>query len=1744
MQFRRSAETRSVIQITVLAVLLCFAAAPARTQNAAVERTIQQLSNNARSLEKRSRPDLALQVWQQVLFSDPQNAEAMAGVARDYKLMGKQTEAAAALDRLRAAHPNDPNIAKIQAMSGGGPTDQSDELRRAGNLARAGNNAEAMRVYRQLYDDHPPEGDVALAYYQTLYGTPGGKQEAIDGLRGLMKRNPGDARYAIALGRILTYDTKTRPEGIRLLRAHSNGPGASDALRQALVWESANPSSAADLRAWLKAHPGDAELAAALKTNEAQLAKMNSGIARTPEERAAFAALNAKRLDEAQRRFQAILDRDPKNPRAAAGMGFLRMQQNNFAAAISYLMQAEQNGFRDRSVTTALENARFYSVMNDATLALKNGQADIAIQQYRAALAMRPNNPDAMNGLAGALTNERQYAQAVEVYASLLKLQPQSVDAWRGLFLAYAQSGQNDQALALVAQCPDSVTTALNRDPNYLRTLAAIYNAHGRTADAQRVLAQALALPFPANGAGLKTDTRMQYAAILMAANRFSQAAEMYTRILDEDGTDLNAWMGLVSAEHQMNQDQTAISDVEKMPPTVYESAMNNVDFLTMLGAIYQQANRYDIAQQLMERAAKLEEISGTQPSVAIELQLASIYLQRNNTTQAYGIYRQVLQAHPDSLDAWKGLIAALQATNHTNEAVQQIAYIPPAVLTRLEADPQFEQTEASLYAAAGEYAHAAQEMNRATAYYARLGQPMPSSPAIQQAWLLYNTKNDRLLYPALMRLGGRADLTIDQRKQVQTIWANWAVTRAGTAFDSGNNERAVEILEAAAAAFPENAAVKRVLAGGYLKTGHAKAALVLYKSVPNDDASAADFQGEISAALAANDKAQAEEWLREALARYPGDYRVLGAAAQFEQARGDSQRAADYWKAALAALPPGSPTDRLAHELAYPDSDTKPHKATTAADLARLLNPEDESFQKTIQLPPLPSYGPDPYLGKAPVVLPDSSSDQQVAQQNPYGDVPTTTQVPVQPAPQPAQQTQSAAPPVLTRHRRHKKADANNPAQNQIQNQGQTTLPAVEEIIPVQPSTQQPVAPQQNSQPVFIPMPNSQTAPQQPAPLYLPGQTTQPAQQNPSRNRDQVPAIVIPQEPQAGNHSFEHFDIQTGLRASDLENHPVPYTPPAPNRAAVQPTSVVLIVPPQLEQVRPLANAPITLPSSPLPERPVTQEALVIAPAAMQPVQYTPSAQQAATGAYSAPQQKATPAPVVVQTQPATTQAAPAAPAHPRRKKRAAKPAAQPVQTQSVPTLVTAPAEAQQQPAAIPAPEQSAQEPAGATDQQLEQQSLPPLRGPWVRVQRQPRPVDPREMVERQLQSLESSYSPWLGGTGLVNARSGNLGYDHLVALEAPFEASAPFGYSGRITVVARPAFLDSGQADGSAIIQVQESTQSGTELVNIPEPLGTDINTGPNATTNATGTPPPQQNATGFGGEVQLVFPHLALAAGHTPYGFLVSNWTGRLRWQPGGGPFTVTLTRDSVKETQLSYAGMRDPGSASLSYPGNIWGGVVSNAGEVQFARGDELSGFYISAGGQALRGYNTQSNSRYDGDGGAYWRVWTLPEYGSLTVGANFFGMHYAHNQSAYTYGMGGYFSPQAFFLASIPMTWTGHYQTRWHYTLAGNLGVQAFQEDKTPLFPLAGQQPTEIALNNAALPAFTSVGANYNLRGAAAYQLGEHWFIGGFLSANNTSNYNAVSTGFSIHYLFRRQPSAAAAPTGLFPTDGFRPFTVP
>ena len=120
-----------------------------------------------------------------------------------------------------------------------------------------------------------------------------------------------------------------------------------------------------------------------------------------------------------------------------------------------------------------------------------------------------------------------------------------------------------------------------------------------------------------------------------------------------------------------------------------------------------------------------------------------------------------------------------------------------------------------------------------------------------------------------------------------------------------------------------------------------------------------------------------------------------------------------------------------------------------------------------------------------------------------------------------------------------------------------------------------------------------------------------------------------------------------------------------------------------------------------------------------------------------------------------------------------------------------------------------------------------------------------------------------------------------------------------------------------------------------------------------------------------------------------------------------------------------------------------GAESSAtgGGVRLDMGNERAGLYVSGDGAALTGYHVLENRKYEGTMGAYFRVKNWPEYGSLNIGASFFGMHYEYNERGMTYGQGGYFSPNVYFLAGVPVPSTA---TTRRTSTTPSMAVSAFR----------------------------------------------------------------------------------------------------
>ncbi len=1721
----------------------------------------QAVLDKAHALEVRGRMDLATQFWQQVLLADPNNTEALGGLARAAKMGGNMALSNNYVERLRAINPNDPGIARVEQV--GAQTDHNAQLQQAGKLAQQGQYAQSMGVYRQVYGDQPPPGDQALAYYETESATEDGRPHAVAGLRGLVQKFPSDTRYQVALGRILTYNPKTRPEGRKLLAAHPNDPQAVEALRQSLLWDAQNPATSGDIRAYLARHQ-DAQLSQALRSQprvaagrapaapmtEEQRAGAAAAASHNAEDRAAYKALNEKHLEEAETRFKASLAKNADDPNALAGMGYIRMQQQNFGGALSFLVQAKQNGSKDPGLDAATNTSKFFYTLGEGAIALNENDLPLAEKQYRAALAMRPNSPEALEGLGGTLLKAQQPEAALPVFQAFLKVRPKESHAWRGVFIAQYGMGNSAAALATERQFPPAVRAQLMRDPLFLRSLSSAYSSVGRDADAQRVLKSALDLPFPADAKGVEAETQIQYAGLLQQANHLEQAAALYRQVLAHDQNNTDAWQGLVRVEHALSQDAQALQTLESMPPTSYAKAMRDTGFEQTVASIYQSQQRLDVAQDILEKALAQQTTSGQRASLAAEVQLAGIYLQRGDSQHAYPLYQQILSQNPDRVDSWKGLLSSLHDAGRDNEVLAEVKQIPAPTRAKLEDDPDFLQTVGAAYNALGQPQQAQLFLRRVQQHYAFQHTAAPAEIDVQEAWLLYNSKDDAGLLRQLLRLGGRTDLTFAQRQTVQVIWANFAVRRANQAVAQGDRPRALAILNATARSFSDNPVVIKILAAGYATDGQAKQAVLIWKSQDLKTASVTDYRAAVGAALAANDLKDAEAWLRFGLDQYPRDADLLILAAKFEEARGDNNRAADYYRVALRALPAPDPGAELATELGRPIPPPNTGSDRPAPDLAKLLAPMKESDMAPVRqvMGPgmsYPSAGPSqPYLPSdgatgtgAPIQMySPGNSDTTVPSymSNPAPTVPSNTSPRLRDyAPQPGPQSELRVPadamhavaaftdePTITMvpavfHANHallRQASylQQSGAEQSVQAQGLKPGP-----LSAQPTA--PAAPAASGQEVYGPY----------VPYHPPAATAAPTVVPPVES---APTARYVPNATSRPTSSSHPEVNAAAAAGARRRQSIPAATPRSGESK-PPVEDYSTTPTETVQYNPAQAASQT----------VNQTGAQVTQPGAQKTQSLPM--PAAGSGDSNGQQYPQPGTGSSQGSATGTRGRVRAKGHVASSTQAATPAAPAPQAQPAYTGLSYPGVGQgltYQPYPIIGPSYPLGTP--PSDADLMEKRLPPLRGGYITDSLPPAlPLTPRQQTERDLAILEQSYSGWLGGTVSARYRSGTAGLDRLTDLEATFEASATVANNVRFTIVPRAVFLNSGTLD----LTTYAGATTGVPV------LGT-------LPLNAV-NPPAQQSTSGVGGEFQIAGNRYAAAVGYTPYEFLVRNVTGRGLFKAGKN-VTLYFNRDSVTETQLSYAGLRDPGSATAVFQGNIWGGVVATGGGIRYDQGDEHAGFYFTADGADLTGYHVLQNSKFEGSAGAYFLVHTFPGYGRLNIGASAFGMHYAHNERGESYGLGGYFSPDAYFLASVPVTFAGRYTNNFHYTVAGSLGVQTFQEDSQIYFPLDPTTQNKfastanaggpcltaqiIAGTCASMPRNSNTGGNYSINAEGVYRIADHWFAGGFLSANNTNNYNTVTGGFFVRYLFRPQYATDDYPTGLFPVDGFRPLRVP
>jgi predicted Zn-dependent protease len=390
--------------------------------------------------------------------------------------------------------------------------------------------------------------------------------------------------------------------------------------------------------------------------------------------------------------------------------------------------------------------------------------------------------------------------------------------------------------------------------------------------------------------------------------------------------------------------------------------------------------------------------------------------------------------------------------------------------------------------------------------------------------------------------------------------------------------------------------------------------------------------------------------------------------------------------------------------------------------------------------------------------------------------------------------------------------------------------------------------------------------------------------------------------------------------------------------------------------------------------------------------------------------------------------------------------------------------------------------------------------------------PLAAPRSLEAELAEIQQARSATVTAGNTVRQHNGADGMGRMVDVETPVTVQFPLG-ENKATVQVTPVSLNAGAVDAGYASGSRFG--SGPAVAALPGQ-------------GSAGT----QRASGVGVGVGYEMPGVKLDVGTTPIGFRYQNvvggvaFNGAVEADPSGGPrftYGADVSRRAVTDSVVSFAGARD------SRTGETWGGVTSTGATVSLGLHYADNGFYARGGWHGQDGHNVASNSSLEGTAGAYVHLIRQPNR-LLTTGLNLTSFSYDRNQGNYTYGSGGYFSPQRFVALSVPMSYAER-QGRFSYQVKGSLGVQNIRQDAVPFYADPVRQANAAAANGgtATFPGQSKTGLGYGVAAGAEYQIGRQWFLGGNVGIDNARDYRQLTGGVYLRYAIEEQNGQMSLP---------------
>ncbi|MBB3955411.1 cellulose synthase subunit BcsC-related outer membrane protein [Novosphingobium sediminicola] len=381
--------------------------------------------------------------------------------------------------------------------------------------------------------------------------------------------------------------------------------------------------------------------------------------------------------------------------------------------------------------------------------------------------------------------------------------------------------------------------------------------------------------------------------------------------------------------------------------------------------------------------------------------------------------------------------------------------------------------------------------------------------------------------------------------------------------------------------------------------------------------------------------------------------------------------------------------------------------------------------------------------------------------------------------------------------------------------------------------------------------------------------------------------------------------------------------------------------------------------------------------------------------------------------------------------------------------------------------------------------------------------PVDPvLAGIERDIAGLAADNGPRAEVNASFRARKGETGLSQLSEMKTNAQLSTGLG-RGRVFARAEAVVIDAGRPTGSGLARFGTNATIEAQAI---------VNKVASALVNAE-----TQRASGVALSAGYADKLVQVEGGTTPVGFGNTRATWRVAVTPQMSEHATArawFERKPVTDSVVSYAGTRDP------VTGQTWGQVMRTGGGVGYSYENNGNGAYGDVSYNRYNGTNVLSNRNVEVNVGGYMQAWR-DEHSSITAGMNINYQSYANNQNQFTWGQGGYFSPQSFLALSFPIRYA-YQKGNLDLKVAGTPGFQSFSQNRTDLYP--GDPAAQATLN--ALKAANSDVRNYydslsktgfgmSAQTSLYYRIGPATRVGGEVSYNTFGNYDEFRSMLGI-----------------------------